>query len=84
MTYIVTAYRSYSACRTWYVGHLRGEIMTWGPYKRLKPAKRKATELRKDRVEVVDRANGELRDCGPSFVNVKIVEVHGKMVKINE
>lgn len=78
MTYIVTAYRSYSVCRTWYVGHLRGEIMTWGPYKRLKTAKRKATKLRKNRVTVVDRANGEPKDCGPSFVNVKIVEVAEK------
>lgn len=74
MTYTVEAYRSLSLCRAYAVMELRHRPMHWGPYKRLKYAKRKATALRKDRCVCMKRDDTEYRDYGPSFVKVRVVE----------
>lgn len=72
--YRVEAYRSLSLCRAYEVMELRHEPMYWGPWKRLKTAKKKAAELRKDRCVCMKRADVGYVDYGPSFVKVRIIE----------
>lgn len=74
MRYIVEAYRSATLCRVFNVREHRHKPMTWGPYKRLKFAKKKATELRKDRCIAGFPPDFEMVDHGPSFVNVRVLE----------
>jgi hypothetical protein len=49
--------------------------MEFGPWKRLRTAKKKRAELNKDRVRVQYVPNGQAHDLGPSFRDVKIVEI---------
>jgi hypothetical protein len=73
--YKVTAYRTRSLCKAYRIFEHYNTPMEFGPWKRLKTAKRKRAELNKDRVLVCGTAGGQTFDLGPAFRLVKIVEV---------
>ena len=75
MKYYVEAYRTRSLCKTYDVMELYEAPMMFGPWKRLKTAKRKRAELNKDRVVCMKLGDDQYKDYGPFFRKVRIVEV---------
>ena len=74
MKYRGVAFRSASLCRVCDVRELRNKPMYFGPWKMLRTAKKKATELRKERA-VYSVQGGPFIDYGPMCSRVYIEEV---------
>lgn len=73
--FYVEAFRSFTLCRVYNVREHRNKPMIWGPFKREKFAKKRATALRKDRCVAGFPPEFEMVDHGPSFVRVRVFEV---------